>query len=261
MAVVTAPWLIPTDVVRSASAGANVGLQARAADLRAAAQRQAASEFAAKLTQQAYQFSAEQDAAAARLAIAQDQHAAKLATELRQQDALDAYRQGELKVRQQNAETNASRLLRANFEPRVVDVGGKALWQVEPNRYMFPPSEREDKIPGLTPDVKQALVVGNADLAVMRRDISDQKKAIAKESNKKKQIDLKASLLDSMMESERAKDSLLRMTTNRPAANSLQMSPVAPQKLTVEKARELLIEAGGDKEKARALARERGFDF
>lgn len=144
MAVV-APWLRGTDVVGSASAGANVGLQARAADLRAAVQRQAAAEFAAKLNQQAYQFSAEQDAAAARLAIAQDQHAARLASELRQQDALDAYRQGELKVRQQNAETNASRLLRANFEPRVVDVDGNKLLQVEPNRYTLAPEPDKPK--------------------------------------------------------------------------------------------------------------------
>jgi hypothetical protein len=135
-----APWLIPTDVIRSASAGANVGLTARARDLQAAAQRQAAAEFAAKLNQQAYQFSAEQDLAAQRLAAAQDEHAARLAAELRQQDALDAYRQGELKVRNKEAETHAARLLKANFEPRTVEVGGKQLWQVEPNRYMFPPS-------------------------------------------------------------------------------------------------------------------------
>lgn len=165
-----APWLIPTDVIRSASAGANVGLQARAADLRAAVQRQAAAEFAAKLNQQAYQFSAEQDAAAARLAIAQDQHAARLATELRQQDALDAYRQGELKVRQQQADTNAARLLRTNFEPRVVDVGGKALWQVEPNRYMFPPHEAAPA--SVTPKAATLTPAEKIDADIASRDLT-----------------------------------------------------------------------------------------
>lgn len=134
--MVIAPWLHPTDVIGSASAGANVGLAARARDLQAAAQQQAADEFIAKLNQQAYQFDRN-------LASEHDIAASRLAQALRAQDALDVYRKGELDVRNKEATTHAAKLLAENsFEPKdFTTPGGTKMTQTSKGRWQVIPSE------------------------------------------------------------------------------------------------------------------------
>lgn len=138
-----APWLIPTDVVRSASAGANVGLSARARDLQAAAQRQAAMEFAQRLNQQSYQFDRN-------LAVEQDTAAARLGAALREQDALGAYRQEQMKLAREElrsregiaSERAAAMLLRQGQEPQSIEpeirkVDGGRLLRRGPQSWQF----------------------------------------------------------------------------------------------------------------------------
>lgn len=239
MAVMVAPWLRGTDVIGSASAGANVGLSARARDLQAAAQRQAAMEFAQRLNQQSYQFDrniiAEQDTAAARLAMA-----------LREQDALGAYRQEQMKLEREQLRSRegieGKRLAADALRQDAMDSWRKTqLESTNANRKLID-EDRDRRLDylerggaGVPPDVQQALTMGNADLAIMRKDISDQKKAISAEEDADKKIELKAGMLDTIMEAERTKDNLLRMTTNRPAASVLQAAPAVPTQSASER--------------------------
>lgn len=139
MPVVIAPWLRAADPVGSASAGANIGLAARARDLQEAAQQQAADEFIARLNQQAQQFDrnlvSEQDIARQRLAQA-----------LRQQDALDIYHKGELEVRKKEAETHAARLLKDNLEPEFRPVEGGRAFRRGENSWQFVPDKAEKEL-------------------------------------------------------------------------------------------------------------------
>lgn len=191
---VIAPWLRPADVIGSASAGANIGLAARARDLQEAAQQQAADEFIARLNQQAQQFDrnlvSEQDIARQRLAQA-----------LRQQDALDIYHKGELEVRNKEAATRAARLLKENgfepkdvttpggtklvqtgmnsfqvihdpFKPEEVMIGDEAYIRTSPNKY-----EKKDKPPNVSNNPDAIIARAKLNEAIRNFDTSGQAQA------------------------------------------------------------------------------------